>query len=53
MQPKSRAETVAWWNGQNQESEASVYFLHFVLSLNVWILQVSKSVIFTVETIQR
>ena len=47
MQPKLRPETVAWWNGPNQETEASTHFLHFALSL----LQVWRSVIFTVETI--
>ena len=35
MQPKLKLETVAWWNGPKQETEASTYFLHFVLSLNV------------------
>ena len=53
MQPKLRPETVAWWNGPNQETETSTYLLHFVLFLNRWILQVWRSVIFTVETIQR
>ena len=53
MPPKLKPETAAWWNGQNQETEASTYFLRFVLSLNVWILQVWRLVIFTVETIQR
>ena len=53
MQPKLKPETVAWWNGPNQETEPSKNFLHFVLSLNVWILQLWRSVIFTVETIQR
>ena len=53
MPPKLKPETAAWWNGQSQETEASTYFLRFVLSLNVWILQVWRLVIFTVETIQR
>ena len=53
MQPNLKPETVPWWTGPNQETEASTYFLHFVLSLNVWILQVWRSVVFTVETIQR
>ena len=53
MQPKLRPETAAWWNGPNQETEASTYFLHSVLSLNVWILQIWRLVISTVETIQR
>ena len=38
MRPELKLETVAWWNGPNQETEAST-FLHFALSLNVWILQ--------------
>ena len=53
MQPKVKPETVAWWNGPNQETEESTYFLHFVLSLDVWILQVWRSVIFTVKAIER
>ena len=52
MQPKLKHGTVAWWNGSNQEIETSTYFLHHVLSLNVWIFQVWRLVIFTVETIQ-
>ena len=40
MQPKLKPHTVAGWNGPNQETEASSYFLHFVLFLNKWILQV-------------
>ena len=40
MQPKLKPDTVAGWNGPNQETEASSYFLHFVLFLNKWILQV-------------
>ena len=35
MQPKLKPETVAWWNGPNQETEESTYFLYFVLSLDV------------------
>ena len=31
MQLKLNPETVAWWSGPNQETEASTYFLHFVL----------------------
>ena len=38
MQPNLKPETVPWWTGPNQERETSTYFLHFVLSLNVWIL---------------
>ena len=39
MRPELKLETVAWWNGPNQETEASTYFVRFALSLNVWILQ--------------
>ena len=53
MQPKLKPETSAWWNGPNQETEASTYFLHFIISLTIWILQVWRSVIFTVEAIQK
>ena len=31
MQPKLIPEAVAWWDGSNQETEASTYFLHFIL----------------------
>ena len=40
MQPKLKPESGAWWNGPNQETEARTYFSHFVLFLNVWVLQV-------------
>ena len=35
MRPKLKPETVAWWNGPNQEKEAGTCFLHFALFLNV------------------
>ena len=35
MQPKLKPETAAWWNGPNPEKEATTYFLHFALFLNV------------------
>ena len=46
MQPKLKPETAARWNGPNQETEASKYLLHFVLFLNVRILQVWRSIMF-------
>ena len=45
MQPKLKPETAARWNGPNQETEASKYLLHFVLFLNVRILQVWRSIV--------
>ena len=36
MQPKLKPETVAWWNGPNQETEAGMYFLPVVLNGPLW-----------------
>ena len=51
MQPKLKHGTVL--GGMVKiKKQTSIYFLHHVLSLNVWIFQVWRLVIFTVETIQ-
>ena len=44
MQPNLKPETVPWWTGPNEERETSTYFLHFLLSLNVWILHTSLEI---------